>query len=111
MVPPFERTFGIDQNIGDILDIAHLMRAAAYLQQRVVSSGSNVGRIDQQRVREARTPAGGELQVRALEVVADGTAGPTQHRRDDQANSLPRTSRRNGQSPIGSGRATTTHPR
>src|SRR3546814_2321875 len=45
MVPPFERTFGIDQNIGDILDIAHLMRAAAYLQQRVVSSGSNVGRI------------------------------------------------------------------
>src|SRR3546814_19173853 len=55
MVPPFERTFGIDQNIGDILDIAHLMRAAAYLQQRVVSSGSNVGRIEQQRVREART--------------------------------------------------------
>src|SRR3546814_8978762 len=32
MVPPFERTFGIDQNIGDILDIAHLMRAAAYLR-------------------------------------------------------------------------------
>src|SRR3546814_6388712 len=94
MVPPFERTFGIDQNIGDILDIAHLMRAAAYLQQRVVSSGSNVGRIEQQRVREARTPAGGELPVLALDVVDDGTAGPTQQRRDDQANALPRTDRK-----------------
>src|SRR3546814_7439142 len=94
MVPPFERTFGIDQNIGDILDIAHLMRAAAYLQQRVVSSGSNVGRIEQQRVREARTPAGGELPVLAIDVVDDGTAGPTQTRRDRNSTPLPRTDRK-----------------
>src|SRR3546814_16993469 len=60
MVPPFERTFGIDQTIGDILDIAHLMRAAAYLQQRGVSSGTDVGRMEQQRVREERQQAGGE---------------------------------------------------
>src|SRR3546814_17658117 len=83
------------------------MRAAAYLQQRVVSSGSNVGRIEQQRVREARTPAGGELPVLALDVVDDGTAGPTQQRRDDQAKALPRTRRRKFHAMPGSGVAKT----
>ena len=31
-----QRTFGINQNVRDVLHVAHLMRAVSYLQQRVV---------------------------------------------------------------------------
>ena len=32
MVAPFERAFGIDEDIGDVLDVADLMRAAPHLE-------------------------------------------------------------------------------
>ena len=38
-VAPFERAFGIDQDVGDVLDVADLMLAPD-LQQRVVFGGS-----------------------------------------------------------------------
>src|SRR3546814_9437245 len=37
MIAPFERSLGIDEDVGDILDVAHLLRAAATLQQGIVT--------------------------------------------------------------------------
>ena len=48
MIAPFERPFGVDQHIGDVLDVAHLPFAAANLQQRIVGGRLRVGRIEQQ---------------------------------------------------------------
>ena len=39
MAPAFQRAFGIDQNVGDVLDVADLCIAAANLQQRIVGGG------------------------------------------------------------------------
>ena len=36
MVPALECTFGIDQDVGDVLDVPHLFVAAADFEQRVV---------------------------------------------------------------------------
>ena len=46
MVPALERTLGIDQDIGDVLDVAHLVRPLAYLQQRIVAGRPQVGRVE-----------------------------------------------------------------
>ena len=46
------RPFRIDQDVGDVLHIAHLLRALAHLQQRIEAGGQGVGRIEQQAVRE-----------------------------------------------------------
>ena len=62
--------------------------AAAHLEQRVVARRARVGRIEQQAVREARAPAGGQLPVLALDVVDDRRAWPGQQRRHDQADAL-----------------------
>ena len=36
VVPPFQRALGIDQHVGDILDVADLPLPSAYFQERVV---------------------------------------------------------------------------
>ena len=46
MVAPFERAFGIDQDVGDVLDITNLPFAAPHFQQRVVGRRFRVGRIE-----------------------------------------------------------------
>ena len=72
MVAAFECAFGIDQDVRDVLHIAHLMRAAPDFQQRVVRGRFRIGRVEQQAVREARAPAGRDVPVLALDVVNDG---------------------------------------
>src|SRR3546814_13481782 len=67
--------------IGDILNVANLVRAAPNLQQRIISGRSDVVRIEKQRVREARAPAGGELPVLALDVMDDRRSGPRSEER------------------------------
>ena len=57
MIAPLERTFRIDEDIGDILDVADLMIPAANLKQGVVARGARVGRVEQKAVREKRAPA------------------------------------------------------
>ena len=52
MVPPFERAFGIDQHVGDVLHVAYFPFAAADLQQRIVGGARRVGRIEQQNAAE-----------------------------------------------------------
>src|SRR3546814_4187178 len=59
--PSFERPFGVDENVRDILNVANLVHAPPDLQQRVIFGGSGVGRIEQQDVAEARAPARGKL--------------------------------------------------
>ena len=53
VVAAFQRAFGIDQDVGDVLDVAHLMLAAAHLEQRIVGGRRGIGRIEQQHVAEA----------------------------------------------------------
>src|SRR3546814_3532718 len=72
MAATFERPFGIDQEVGDVLDVADFVRPLPYLQQRVVAGGTRVGRVEQQAVREFAPPAGGQLPVLALDIVNDG---------------------------------------
>src|SRR3546814_1810608 len=43
VVPTFQRPFGIDQNVGDVLNVADLVVAAPNLQQRIISGRSDVG--------------------------------------------------------------------
>ena len=83
-----ERPFGVHEDVGDVLDIAHLVLPAAHLQQRVVAGRALVGRVEQQAVREARSPAGGQLPILPLNVVDDCRAGPGEERRHDQADAL-----------------------
>ena len=72
MVPLFQAAFGIDQDVGYVLDVAHLPLAAANLEQRVVGRGLLVGRIEQQHAAVSGAKAGGELPVLALDVMDDG---------------------------------------
>ena len=92
-----QRTFGIDQDVGDVLHVAHFMRAAPNLQQRVVGRRTGISRVKQQAVREARAPASGDLPVLALDVVDDGGCRPGQQRRHHQAHAFTRSRRREGQ--------------
>jgi hypothetical protein len=71
MVALLQRAFGIDQNVRDVLHVAHFMRAAPYLQQRVVGRRLRIGRVEQQAMAETAAPAGGDLPVLALDVVDD----------------------------------------
>jgi hypothetical protein len=97
MVALLQRAFGIDQNVRDVLHVAHFMRAAPNLQQRVVGRRLRIGRVEQQAMREARAPACGDLPVLALDVVDDGGRGPAQQRGHHQAHALARARGREGQ--------------
>ena len=98
MVPPLQRAFGIDEDVGDVLDVADFPFAAADFQQRIVGGARGIGRIEQQHAAEARAPAGGQRPVLALDVVDDRRAWPGQQRRHDKADAF-----------AGSGRGETQH--
>ena len=58
MVAPLARAFRIDQDVGDVLHVAHLVLALAHLEQWIEAGGERIGRIEQQAVGElARQPA------------------------------------------------------
>ncbi len=46
MVPAFQRALGIDQNVGDVLHITYLGVAATDLEQRIVSRGFRIRRVE-----------------------------------------------------------------
>ena len=94
MVAAFERALEIDQDVGDILDVADFVHAAPHFEQWVVARRAAIGRIEQQAMREARAPSGGQLPVLALDVVNDRRAGPTEQRRNHEANPLAGAGRR-----------------
>ena len=53
MIAALERSFRIDQDVGDVLDVAHFLVAAAHLQQRIVGGRQRVGRIEHQDAAES----------------------------------------------------------
>ena len=72
VVALLQRAFGIDQNVRDVLHVAHFARRPPHLQQREQAADfASVG-LNSRHVREARAPAGGDLPVLALDVVDDG---------------------------------------
>lgn len=65
-------SLGIDQDVGDVLDIANLRRPAPDLQQRVVGRGRRIGGVEQQHPPEAIPETGSDLPVLTLDVMDDG---------------------------------------
>jgi hypothetical protein len=88
MVAPLQGPFRIDQNVRDVLDIAHFGVSAPDLEQRVVSRGFRVGRIEEEDAGEPRAPARGQLPVLALDIVDDCGPRPGEQRRDDESDRL-----------------------
>ena len=97
MAALFEAPFGIDQDVGDVLDVAHFPFAAADFKQWIVGRRLGVGRIEQQHAPVPGAEAGGELPVLALDVVDDGRARPGQQRGDHEADALAGTGWRKAQ--------------
>ena len=97
VVPLLQRAFGIDQHVGDVLDVPDFPLAAADLEQWVVSGALRIRRIEQQHIAEPRAPPSRESPVLALDVMDDGGARPGQQRRHDQANALARSCWREAQ--------------
>ena len=52
MVPALERALRIDQDVGDVLNVADLVRSFAHFEQRIVFGGQGIGWIEQQTVGE-----------------------------------------------------------
>ena len=101
VVPALQRALGVDQDVGDVLDVADLPFAAADLQQRIVGGARGVGRIEQQHAAELGAPSGGQGPVLALDVVDDRRAGPGQQRGNDEADALAGAGRRKAQDVLG----------
>ena len=93
MIAALKRPFGIDQYVGDILDVPDLVYAAAYFEQRIVARRAGIGGIEQQAVREAGPPTSGQLPVLALDVMDDRLAGPAEQRGHHEAHALARAGR------------------
>ena len=92
VIAPLQRAFRVDQDVGDVLDVADLPFAAADLEQRIVGGAERalVG-SNSRHAAEARAPAGGQRPVLALDVVDDRRARPGQQRRHDEADALAAT--------------------
>ncbi|MOA39481.1 hypothetical protein D3C78_1612660 [compost metagenome] len=88
VVAALQGAFRIDQDVGDVLHIAYLVRAAPDLQQRVVGGRRRIGRVEQQAMGETRAPTGGEVPVLALDVMDDRRGRPGEQGWDHQANAL-----------------------
>ena len=93
VIAPLQRALGIDQDIGDVLDVPDLPFATTNLEQRIVGRRVRIGRIEQQHAAVLRAEAGGELPVLTLDVVNDGRARPGEQRWNDQADALARSGR------------------
>jgi len=94
MIATIERPFRIDEDVGDVLDVAHLVYAATNLNQWIVMDRAGVGGIEQQAMQETGTPASGQFPILALDIVDDGRAGPSQQSRHDKADTLAASSQR-----------------
>jgi hypothetical protein len=72
VIAAFERAFGIDQHVGDVLDIADFGHAAPDFQQGVVCRRVGIRRIERQNPAELRAETGCQVPVFALDVMDDG---------------------------------------
>jgi hypothetical protein len=60
MVTLLEAALGIDQDVGDVLDIAHFADPAAHFEQRIVMRRSKVGGVEKERAAETCAKSGGQ---------------------------------------------------
>ncbi|MNQ36079.1 hypothetical protein D3C85_495900 [compost metagenome] len=97
VVAPLQGALRVDQDVGDVLHVSHLVGATTHLEQRVVGRRSRVGRVEQQAVGKARAPSRGQAPVLALDVVDDGRGRPGEQGGYHQANALARARRGEGQ--------------
>src|SRR3546814_3815060 len=88
MVSLLQAAFGVDQDVGYILDVPYLPFAAPYFEQRVVGGRRRIGRIEQQHLAEPRAKTGGQTPVLALDVVNDCRSRPGEQRGHHQADAL-----------------------
>jgi hypothetical protein len=102
MIAFLQGTFRVDQDVGDVLNIANFPLTATDLEQRIVGGALGIGRIEQQDTAEASPPSGGQGPVLALDVVDDRRTGPGQQGRDHEADALAAASRRETQHVLGS---------
>ena len=94
VIAAFERPFGIDQHVGNVLDIADFGHAAPDFQQGVVCRRVGIRGVEQQNLAELRAETGCQVPVFALDVVDDGRGRPGQQGRDDKPDALAAAGRR-----------------
>ena len=80
VVPAFERAFWIDEDVGDILDVANFPLALPRFQQGIVGSGGPIGRIQQKHPAVPGTKPCGQRPVLALDVVDNSRTWPGEER-------------------------------
>ena len=88
MAAPLERPFRIDQDVGDVLDVANLSVAAAHLHQRIVGGARPVRRVEFQNRADTRAARRGQDPVLTLDVMDDERVRPGQQRRDHEPDAL-----------------------
>ena len=71
VIAPLQRSFRVDQDVGDVLHVADFGRSFAHFKQRVVAGAVRIGGIEQEAMGELRPPSRRQLPVLALDVVHD----------------------------------------
>src|ERR1700709_1808458 len=94
MISPFKRSFGIHQDIGDVLDVAHFPFPASDFQQWIVRCRLRVGRVEQQHAAMPSTEARSQVPVLALDIMDNATARPSQKGWHHQTDTLAGSGRR-----------------
>ena len=102
MVAPLERAFGVDQDVGDVLDVADLVRRRGELRAADCSapSAASVGLNSRQCEKRERQPA---VSCQFSPLMSWMTAEPVQRQqgRNDQADALAAARRREGHDMLG----------
>ncbi len=79
---------GVDEDVGDVLRIAHLAEPLSDLEERVEAHRVDGRGLEPPRAAELPSPSGGEGPVLLLDVVDEHRVRPGEQRRDDQADAL-----------------------
>src|SRR5689334_19072622 len=84
MIAALESAFGIDENVGNILGVTHLVVALTDLKQRIIGCARWIRRIEQEHGSKAGTPARGQLEILPLNVMDDRGIRPGQQGWNDE---------------------------
>jgi hypothetical protein len=103
MVAALEGALRVDQDVRDVLHVAHLVRAAADFEQGVVRGRPCICGVEQEAVREARAPPCRQMPVLALDVVDDSGGWPSEKSWDHEPDAFARTRGSEGHDVLGTG--------